>query len=275
MSQSGPAPIVQVATQAWRDAFRVFRAMGPLVAVTAALAVLFAFVWAEALQAVDLKNLSKLQSLVPPVLSEAASNFILTPLVISRLSLHPARRNNSDLPPRLPHKRSWRFFLYLMLLSLALGVFRLVALLVSDPAQFSAFGVIASISAFIAYAVFDARTTLLFPALAIDVASANIKASFHDSRRHFWRITLIKLCTRSTPILSRRKSWASGGGSGRAGTKNVAASRSGGFQPDSRHGRSRRPRPNSTATMRDKLNAARSYSRSALRLPGCGMEMML
>jgi hypothetical protein len=200
MSPSGPASIVQVATQAWRDAFRIFRAMGPLVAVTAALAVLFAFLWAEALQAIDLKNLSKLQSLGLPVLSEAASNFILTPLVIAvyRFILLGESTTTYRLVGR--DRRSTRFFLYLMLLSLALGVFRLVALLVSDPAQVSASGVIAFIAVFIAYAIFDARTTILFPALAIDVASANVKASFHDSRRHFWRITLVKLCT-VAPIL--------------------------------------------------------------------------
>jgi hypothetical protein len=200
MSQSGPASIVQVATQAWRDAFRIFRAMGPLVAVTAALAVLFAFVWGEALQAVDLKNLSKLQSIGLPILSEAASNFILAPLIIAvyRFILLDESTETYRFVGR--DRRSWRFFLYLMLLSLALGLFRLVALLVSDPAQFSALGVIVFISVFIAYAIFDARTTILFPALAIDVANANVRASFHDSRRHFWRITLVKLCT-VAPIL--------------------------------------------------------------------------
>jgi hypothetical protein len=200
MSQSGPASIVQVATQAWRDAFRFFRAMGPLVAVTAALAVLFAFVWGEALQAVDLQNLSKVQSLVLPILSEAASNFILAPLIIAVYRFILLDEPTTFYRPVGRDRRSWRFFLYLMLLSLALGVFRLVALLVSDPAQFSALGVIVFISAFIAYSVFDARTTLLFPALAIDVVSADVKASFHDSRRHFWRITLVKLCT-VAPIL--------------------------------------------------------------------------
>ena len=200
MSPSGPRPIVQVATQAWLDAFKVFRAMGPLVAVTSALAVLFAFVWGEALQAVDLKNLSKTQSLVLPIFGEAASNFILAPLIIAAYRFILLDESTASYRLVGRDRRSWRFFLYLMLLSLALGVFRLVALLVSDPAQFSALGVIVFVSAFIAYAVFDARTTLLFPALAIDVASADVKTAFRDSRRHFWRITLVKLCT-VAPIL--------------------------------------------------------------------------
>jgi hypothetical protein len=193
MSQSGAAPIVQVAIQAWRDVLKVLRAMGPLVAVTAALAVLFAFLWAEALQAIDLRNLTKPQSLGLPILSEAASNFILTPLVIAvyRFILLGQTTSSYRLVGR--DRRSWRFFLYLMLLSLALGLFRLVALLVSDPEKFSAFGVIVFIAVFIAYAIFDARTTILFPALAIDVPGADVKAAFHDSRRHFWRISLVKL----------------------------------------------------------------------------------
>ena len=200
MSQSAVAPIIQVATQAWRDTLRVLRAMGPLVAVTAALAVLFAFVWGEALQAVDLKNLSKLQTIGLPIVSEAASNFILAPLIIAVYRFILLDKSTATYRLVGRDRRSWRFFLYLMLLSLALGVFRLVALLVSDPAQFSALGVIVFISVFVAYAIFDARTTMLFPALAIDVPGANVTTAFHDSRRHFWRISLVKLCT-VAPIL--------------------------------------------------------------------------
>ena len=218
MSQSGPASIVQVATQAWRDAFRFFEQWGPFVAVTAALAVLFAFVWGEVLQAVDLKNLSKVQSLLLPILSEAASNFILAPLIIAVYRFLLLGESAAFYHPAGRDRRSWRFFLYLMLLSLALGVFRLVALLVSDPNQFSALGVIVFISAFIAYAVFDARTTLLFPALSIDVAGADVKASFHDSRRHFWRITLVKLCT-VAPILISTEILEFGGELGQAAKK--------------------------------------------------------
>jgi hypothetical protein len=202
MSQTGPASIVQVATQAWRDAFRIFRVMGPLVAVTAALSVLFAFVWGEALQAVDLKNLSKLQSIGLPILSEAASNFILTPLVIAVYRFILLGESTATYRPVGRDRRSTRFFLYLMLLSLALGLFRVVAMLVSDPEKFSAFGVIAFLAVFVAYAIFDARTTILFPALAIDVAGADVKTAFHDSRRHFWRITLVKLCTLAPLLIS-------------------------------------------------------------------------
>ena len=202
MSQSAPAPILQVAKQAWRDTFAILRAMGPLVAVTAALAVLFAFLWAEALQAIDLGNLSKLQSLVLPILSEAASNFILAPLVIAVYRFILLGESTATYRPVGRDRRSTRVFLYLMLLSLALGLFRLVALLVSDPEKFSAFGVIAFLAVFIAYAIFDARTTILFPALAIDVAGADVKTAFHDSRRHFWRITLVKLCTLAPLLIS-------------------------------------------------------------------------
>ncbi len=244
MSQSGPAPSFRLRPRPGAMLSEFSARWAPSSAVTAALAVLFAFVWGEALQAVDLKNLSKLQSIGLPIVSEAASNFILTPLIIAVYRFILLDESTATYRFVGRDRRSWRFFLYLMLLSLALGLFRLVALLGSDPAQFSALGVVVFIAVFIAYAIFDARTTILFPALAIDVAHADVKTAFHDSRRHFWRISLVKLCT-IAPILIATEIlslwWTIHAGANANSSFLLLALAA--LSPNSRHGRRRRRVP--------------------------------